>query len=374
INECTEGSHDCHRDATCQNTVGSYRNKSYKSRSPYRCDNKLNTMWYRFTGAAENPHNGKTFENYTRFEWGVEVGVVTTFILRLFVPHEFDMHPSKEDGRVNRRVYFRSFSNCEEVFNVVKVRNCGPFFVYFIRGTAPGTSNPERDIYSDYQMMLKGHTYKTIKVRRGSLDCRQACLADTRCRSYNVLFIQQICELTNSTKEASPDDFIWMNAPQGFITATKTRSVKTPQGRLDASASQASTAPTKASKSNSTECLHYVTLQNADRKATYVASQQPFLCDYDLDAMWYRFEGAAGTKMPTTCVGPSSCGATRPGWMNGAHPTVEDGRVNREVCFRSWHECCKYTKSNMVRNCGSFYVYHLDGIATNCSEAYCATD
>ena len=34
---------------------------------------------------------GKTFENYTRFEWGVEVGVVTTFILRLFVPHEFDM-------------------------------------------------------------------------------------------------------------------------------------------------------------------------------------------------------------------------------------------------------------------------------------------
>ena len=43
-----------------------------------------------------------------------------------------------------------------------------------------------------------------------------------------------------------------MNAPQGFITATEMRSVKTPQGRLDASASQASTAPTKASKSNST--------------------------------------------------------------------------------------------------------------------------
>ena len=38
-----------------------------------------------------NPHDGKTFENYTRFEWGVEVGVVTTFMLRLFVPHEFDV-------------------------------------------------------------------------------------------------------------------------------------------------------------------------------------------------------------------------------------------------------------------------------------------
>ena len=41
--------------------------------------------------SVENPHDGKTFENYTRFEWGVELGVVTIFILRLFVPHEFDM-------------------------------------------------------------------------------------------------------------------------------------------------------------------------------------------------------------------------------------------------------------------------------------------
>ena len=42
--------------------------------------------------SVENSHDGKTFENYTRFEWGVEVGVVTTFMLRLFVPHEFDMY------------------------------------------------------------------------------------------------------------------------------------------------------------------------------------------------------------------------------------------------------------------------------------------
>ena len=41
--------------------------------------------------SVDNPHDGKTFENYNRFEWGVEVGVVTAFILRLFVPHEFDM-------------------------------------------------------------------------------------------------------------------------------------------------------------------------------------------------------------------------------------------------------------------------------------------
>ena len=46
----------------------------------------------------ENPHDGKTFENYTRFEWGVEVGVVTIFMLRLFVPYEFDMNIFLKDS------------------------------------------------------------------------------------------------------------------------------------------------------------------------------------------------------------------------------------------------------------------------------------
>ena len=41
--------------------------------------------------SVENSHDGKIFENYTRFEWGVELGVVAIFMLRLFVPHEFDM-------------------------------------------------------------------------------------------------------------------------------------------------------------------------------------------------------------------------------------------------------------------------------------------
>ena len=45
--------------------------------------------------SVENSHDGKIFENYTRFEWGVELGVVAIFMLRLFVPHEFDMHLSE---------------------------------------------------------------------------------------------------------------------------------------------------------------------------------------------------------------------------------------------------------------------------------------
>lgn len=41
--------------------------------------------------SVENPHDGKTFKNYTQFEWSVEVGVVTIIMLRLSVPYEFDM-------------------------------------------------------------------------------------------------------------------------------------------------------------------------------------------------------------------------------------------------------------------------------------------
>ena len=64
------------------------------------------------------------------------------------------------------------------------------------------------DIYSIYQMMLKGHTFKTFETTPGTFECRQACLADIRCQSYNVVMFKDICELNNRTKEARPEDFV----------------------------------------------------------------------------------------------------------------------------------------------------------------------
>lgn len=57
-------------------------------------------------------------------------------------------------------------------------------------------------------MMLKGHTFKTFKTQPGTLECREACLADIRCQSYNVVMFIAICELNNRTKEARPEDFV----------------------------------------------------------------------------------------------------------------------------------------------------------------------
>ena len=64
------------------------------------------------------------------------------------------------------------------------------------------------DLYSIYQMMLKGHTYKSFKTAPGTPGCREACLADVRCQSYNVVMFIAICELNNRTKEARPEDFV----------------------------------------------------------------------------------------------------------------------------------------------------------------------
>ena len=64
------------------------------------------------------------------------------------------------------------------------------------------------DTYSIYQKMLKGHTFKTFRVRPMSHDCRHACNSDVRCQSYNYVMFKDICELNNRTKEARPEDFV----------------------------------------------------------------------------------------------------------------------------------------------------------------------
>ena len=80
------------------------------------------------------------------------------------------------------------------------------FFISFvIREIA---SQQCHGIYSIHQMMLKGHTYKTFKTTPGTPECKDICLADERCQSFNVVMFIAICELNNRTKEARPEDFV----------------------------------------------------------------------------------------------------------------------------------------------------------------------
>ena len=115
-------------------------------------------------------------------------------------------------------------------------------------------------------------------------------------------------------------------------------------------------------------------LSDANRKSSYVTPLNgPSLCDDLLPEGWYRFVGAAGTKMPTTRVPAFRCGTDWPGWLDGAHPTVEDGEVFRKVCFSDRSTGCRYTKIIFVKNCGSYFIYKLIKPQI-CLSRYCSAD
>ncbi|KAK7484242.1 hypothetical protein BaRGS_00024491, partial [Batillaria attramentaria] len=72
------------------------------------------------------------------------------------------------------------------------------------------------------------------------------------------------------------------------------------------------------------------------------------------------------------------CVTHAPMWMNGTHPDVADGVVDRTVCanFGGYgphpeRVCCDAQLDVGVKNCGSFYVYYLRG-TPSCPVAYCA--
>ena len=107
------------------------------------------------------------------------------------------------------------------------------------------------------------------------------------------------------------------------------------------------------------ECQNYQVLSNADRKVTNHAS--PLLCDKALGPAWFRFQGDAGTKMPTSCIPPNRCGTHAAGWLNGAHPREHEGKQTRQACF-SWRSgCCQWSVNIQVQNCSGYYLYYING-------------
>ena len=114
-------------------------------------------------------------------------------------------------------------------------------------------------------------------------------------------------------------------------------------------------------------------MSDADRKSSYVTPiHESSLCDYLLPEGWYRCVGAAGTKMPTKHVSAGSCDADFPGWLNGAHPTVEDGEVYSRVCLSDCSTGCKYSAGVSVKNCGFYFIYKLHRPPA-CHSRYCGT-
>ncbi|CAH3165282.1 unnamed protein product, partial [Pocillopora meandrina] len=189
VDECTNGANSCHSLASCINTIGSYtcscnqpyagdgktcnlasgewtggfswlyiplpvsysgvlpflfqllialclsiECQSYQSltdstrlvtygNSYYYCDNGL-SGWYRFQGGA-----------------GTRMATSCPSIYRCYTAATGWLsggHPSVADGQVSRLTCFHWNANCCLWSNYIKVRNCGAFYVYHIRGTPHG--------------------------------------------------------------------------------------------------------------------------------------------------------------------------------------------------------------------------------------------
>ena len=117
-------------------------------------------------------------------------------------------------------------------------------------------------------------------------------------------------------------------------------------------------------------CKNYQNLTDAERKYDYVTRNAN--CDDTLNG-WYRFQGAAGTKMVTTCPPINRCDGQFPAWLSGDHPTVAEGKVIRKVCIRKSGGCCDSSVSIKIKNCSSYYIYKLNDPG-NCDTRYCSTD
>ncbi|KAK7485455.1 hypothetical protein BaRGS_00023265 [Batillaria attramentaria] len=66
-----------------------------------------------------------------------------------------------------------------------------------------------------------------------------------------------------------------------------------------------------------------------------------------------------------------------PVWIQGAHPSVQQGIVRRTACVhvpntrQAGQVCCEFSTQIDIKNCGSFWVYHLQPLPT-CPMGYCA--
>ncbi|XP_072272969.1 uromodulin-like [Pyxicephalus adspersus] len=93
-------------------------------------------------------------------------------------------------------------------------------------------------------------------------------------------------------------------------------------------------------------------------------------CDNNLNG-WYRLKGEYGQHMPEFCVPKYSCGTHAPMWMNGQHPSVNDGIVKRTACANWNEDCCLWSNTISVKKCSEgYYVYKLQGTPA-CYLSYC---
>ncbi|XP_078382715.1 uromodulin-like [Oculina patagonica] len=216
-----------------------------------------------------------------------------------------------------------------------------------------------------------------IKPKPGTGECADICGANAVCSNKSGSYTCT-CKAGFSGDGKSCDDID--ECVSGVHDCSSLASCTNTVGSYSCSCDQPYTGDGKTCTVSAEECQNYQNLTGADRNIAHVGQvgYGANCSDWSLVAGWYRFQGAAGTKMPTSCPPEESCSSNAPSWLSGEHPTVAEGRVTRRICFNYWSNCChlsdrEWANHAQVRNCGSFYVYYLNSLRHNICH-YCGTD
>ena len=107
-------------------------------------------------------------------------------------------------------------------------------------------------------------------------------------------------------------------------------------------------------------CFNYQELNDLNRAAG-VRRHNVLRCDRKCikTPRWYRFTGASGSQMATSCVPKHHCGTHAPGWLSTPHPTKLQQVVTGKVCFHWGGSCCRWNAAIRVKKCKGFFIYRL---------------
>ncbi|XP_048476450.1 uncharacterized protein LOC125487896 [Rhincodon typus] len=119
-------------------------------------------------------------------------------------------------------------------------------------------------------------------------------------------------------------------------------------------------------------CVNYTTLNQSWRSidCTETECSGQLMCDNVLSAGWYKFQSSGGWRIPDTVVTGRQCSTRATGWLQGSHPTVEQGEVTRKACFNLDGNRCHWNREIKIKNCSNYFVYWLQP-TPNCDAAYC---
>ncbi|XP_058958507.2 uncharacterized protein [Pocillopora verrucosa] len=123
-------------------------------------------------------------------------------------------------------------------------------------------------------------------------------------------------------------------------------------------------------------CTEYKELMDGTRSAFHaIQNQVSAQNDNSInERTWYRFvDQTTGSPMqlPDSCTEPWACGTQASGWLRGSHPSMEEGVVQRTVCF-SWSSTCCFAEVKVqVRNCYGYHVYKLQPTSFVVKARYC---